>query len=308
MSRKYTHNEVVSRVAKYNPHISVLGEYVNCHTPLLCQCNKCGNRWKISLNNITSGKGCPRCAILKSADQYKKTKSQFEEELNVANLSVKLLGEYTSAKTKTSFLCLVCNHVWDAQPGNILFGYGCPECWRVRRIGIRRKKFGVFVDQMAEKHPHILIKSPYITAKDDVLVECLACGFEWSASPDTLLNKGCGCPNCVASYGEQSISAYLFNHKIQYVQWKRFDDLFGLGGGKLSYDFYLPDYNLLIEYQGEFHDESVDPEFFHNDLGKQRAHDNLKREYAKSHQIQLLEIWYYDFKNIEKILDATLVA
>jgi len=39
---------------------------------------------------------------------------------------------------------------------------------------------------------------------------------------------------------------------------------------------------------------------------KQLEHDRRKREYAKKHNINLLEIWYWDFDNIEKILDREL--
>lgn len=38
------------------------------------------------------------------------------------------------------------------------------------------------------------------------------------------------------------------------------------------------------------------------DFEKQLEHDRRKREYAKQHNIKLLEIWYYDMDNIEDIL------
>ena len=39
---------------------------------------------------------------------------------------------------------------------------------------------------------------------------------------------------------------------------KEFDGLVGLNNKNLSYDFYLPQYNLLIEYQGEQHEKPID--------------------------------------------------
>lgn len=86
---------------------------------------------------------------------------------------------------------------------------------------------------------------------------------------------------------------------------KKYDDLIGIGGGLLSYDFYLPQQNLLIEYQGEFHNHTdrlrSDYEF-----KKQQIHDKKKLEYAHNHNIDLLEIWYYDFNNIEDILEQKI--
>ena len=39
-----------------------------------------------------------------------------------------------------------------------------------------------------------------------------------------------------------------------------------------------------------------------NDFDKQLEHDKRKREYAKSHNINLLEIWYFSFNDIDEIL------
>jgi len=82
--------------------------------------------------------------------------------------------------------------------------------------------------------------------------------------------------------------------------------LIGVGGGNLSYDFYLPNYNLLIEYQGEFHDGTAIQQSKEK-FKKQLEHDKRKREYADNHNINLLEIWYWDFDNIEKILKRELM-
>ena len=83
-------------------------------------------------------------------------------------------------------------------------------------------------------------------------------------------------------------------------------NLRGVNNGILSYDFYLPMYNLFVEFQGEQHKRPID--FFGGEekFKVQQEHDKRKREYAKEHNINLLEIWYYDFSNIEEILTKTL--
>ena len=83
--------------------------------------------------------------------------------------------------------------------------------------------------------------------------------------------------------------------------------MIGIGGKLLSYDFYLPEYNLLIEYQGEQHEKYISGiHVSYNNFKKQLEHDRRKKEYARNHNIELLEIWYYDFDNIEKILKKQL--
>ena len=58
------------------------------------------------------------------------------------------------------------------------------------------------------------------------------------------------CPECQYSKGEKAISEYLIKRNIFYIPQKEFEDLIGMGGGLLSYDHYLPKYNLLIEFHG----------------------------------------------------------
>ncbi len=115
------------------------------------------------------------------------------------------------------------------------------------------------------------------------------------------------CPICNFSKGELKIYEILNNSKLCFIQQKEFDGLVGLGNGNLSYDFYLPDYNILIEYQGEQHERPVDfkgfgDKYAKNTFKQQQEHDRRKREYAKQNNYNLLEIWYWDYDRIEEIL------
>ena len=91
---------------------------------------------------------------------------------------------------------------------------------------------------------------------------------------------------------------------IIFVRNKTFDDL--KDKKFLSYDFYIPEYNLLIEYNGKQHYK--ENSFKRHDLKLQRHHDWLKRKYAKNHNIKLLTIPYWDYKIIENILEEKLMA
>lgn len=308
LSRKLTQLEVNERVALTNKDIDILESYTDSKVPFLCRCKVCTHEWRISLSNIISGKRCPKCVIRESAERYKKSTEQFRAELMQVNSNIDFDGEYVNCRVKLICHCLACGHTWSAKPDNLLSGYGCPACWSVRRVGITMRSHETFVQQLSEKHPTICTLSPYVGVKIPIPFFCQQCGHEWVSTPDTMLHKVSGCPNCSASHGEVAVSNYLAKNNISYTKWKKFDDLIGLGGGFLSYDFYIPDKNMLIEYQGQFHDESANSEFFHNDLERQRAHDQLKREYARSNQFRLLEIWYYDFKKINEILDAELAS
>lgn len=129
-------------------------------------------------------------------------------------------------------------------------------------------------------------------------------GHEWDASVASRAgNMKAGCPICLETSGEQRVRKYLESLSTEIVPQKSFGELLGVGGGRLVYDFYLPEFNLLIEYQGEFHDENIKRERVQRYIKTQKEHDKRKRDFAKSKSIDLLEIWYWDYDNIEKILD-----
>lgn len=137
---------------------------------------------------------------------------------------------------------------------------------------------------------------------------CPECGIEFMRLISSITrSRNVLCDKCNSSIGEMTIYNLLTTLKINFIPQKEFDGLIGIRGGNLSYDFYLPDYNLLIEYQGEQHERFIKGmhgkiDVFH----RQQEHDKRKREYAYENGYNLLEIWYYDFDNIEEILNKEL--
>jgi len=164
---------------------------------------------------------------------------------------------------------------------------------------------------------------------------CRDCGNKWDASiydRNRKDGKSSGCPECNKSKGEKKIDEILINkswikisqeefdklidkdkyNKNYYIPQMKFKRLIGTGGGLLSYDFYIPKLNLLIEYDGEFHFRLI--KLYKNEpiknaeerYKKQCVHDILKNKYAMDNNIQLIRIPYWDFDNIEKYLDYYL--
>jgi very-short-patch-repair endonuclease len=116
-----------------------------------------------------------------------------------------------------------------------------------------------------------------------------------------------GCPSCKSSKGENSIRIFLNEHKIYFIHQKSFDNCRNDRTGRmLVFDFYIPSYNLCIEYDGAQHTKPV--EFFggikeYNDI---KYKDEIKNKYCKDNNINLLRISYKNRKNIENILKINL--
>lgn len=122
------------------------------------------------------------------------------------------------------------------------------------------------------------------------------CGFIWKTSPHNIIN-GCGCPKCnkKRSKGEQKIETWLKDQRILYETEKIFDWSF-----QKRYDFYLPKYQLVIEYMGIQHFKEVP--FFSKTLEEQQKIDNWKKEQALKYGLFYLAISYEQFDKIETIL------
>lgn len=310
-----THEEFVTEVSNINKNISVIGKYKNAHTKILCKCKVCNNEWYAKphmLINKINPTGCPSCANLIVAQKCSKTHSEFIEELNHVNKNIKILTKYKNNHTKVSCKCMICQYEWDARPADLIKNNpnGCPKC------GNSLKKIhNDFISELHNINKDIKILGNYKNNKSKILCKCKLCGYEWMETPNSLLRssrqKGCIICNHLNSYGEERIGNFLLKNGIKFICQKTFDDLIGVNSGKLSYDFYIPDYNILIEYQGQQHYKpttfgGISINKAEKMLKQQLEHDRRKRDYAQSHNITLIEINYYDFNNVENILTKYL--
>ena len=109
------------------------------------------------------------------------------------------------------------------------------------------------------------------------------------------------CIKQIKSPIRKKIKKFLEKNNILYETQKRFKEL-----PRLSFDFYVPDVNLLIEYQGEQH--YLDVAFFnkkYHSMDITKKHDQMKKEHCQKNNIRLIEIPYYDFDKLNEqyILD-----
>lgn len=72
-SKKKTKEQFVDELAKINPYVVVLGEYVNAKTHIKCKCLVCSNEWNTTTpDKLLQGNGCPNCD--------KRNKTSFSEQ------------------------------------------------------------------------------------------------------------------------------------------------------------------------------------------------------------------------------------
>ena len=214
----------------------------------------------------------------------------------IENFGYKLLSnEYINGKTKLLVQCDK-GHKYEVLFYNFQQGRRCPYCSKKHKYTYKEVK------EYIEQFNYKLLSDEYINVNEPLLIQCDNNHEPYKANFHNF-KHGKRCPICNISKGERKIINYLKENNIEYTYEKKFYGLIGVGGGNLSYDFYLPKYNLLIEYQGEQH-EAQCGQF--GDFERQQEHDKRKRDYVKDNGYNLLEIWYWDFDNIEEILEKYL--
>lgn len=117
--------------------------------------------------------------------------------------------------------------------------------------------------------------------------------------------KSCG---CTQSHGEERIGQLFLEHNIYYEKEKTFEGLVSDKGFPLRLDYYLPEYNCVIEYDGIQHFALIKTGWDNEERYNLRVyHDFLKVKYCIDNNITLIKVPYThrDTVAIEEILPQT---
>jgi len=111
---------------------------------------------------------------------------------------------------------------------------------------------------------------------------------------------GHGCSLCNStSRGENSVISYLESKNILFLREHSFSDC--KRKKRLRFDFYLPEYNTIIEYDGEHHFRE-NKYFGIGNLNYISTNDEIKNQYCLKNNINIIRIPYWKYKDIENIL------
>lgn len=134
----------------------------------------------------------------------------------------------------------------------------------------------------------------FIDLDSDVEVFCKKHQVWFKVNPRKHL-KGKKCPMDVESSGEKLVRVYLENMGVKFIMYHRIKECFSMINKRcytLPFDFYLPDYNLLIEYDGEQHFKPVDIWGGEQGFARQQILDGIKNKFASDHKIKLIRVPY----------------
>lgn len=258
-----------------------------------------------SISNHLSGKGCKLCGYEKISNIKTKDYNRFINE------SIKVHGKrydyslckYINCDTNVTIICTE-HGEFKQNPGVHLKGCNCPKCGYGNASKSKTSNTKEFIKKSNIIHNELynykLVK--YRNSKTKVDIICNKHGI-FRQTPNSHINGG-GCLKCYSSKGELKIEEILIKNNILLHTQKTFKEC--VDRGKLKFDFYLPEYNMCIEYDGKQHFESVEQFGGLDGFNDRERKDSIKNKYCEKNNIKLLRIPYWDFNNIEEILKENL--
>lgn len=207
-----------------------------------------------------------------------------------------MIDEYKTKKSKTTFYCKKHDVYFKKTPDDILQSLGCELCRKdyiSDLIGYSNEEYSELFNSNVK---YIKLIGEYTGMRNKVELKCCVCGLEWSANAYSVL-KGVGCPRCKESKGEKLIRSILEDNNIEYVREysPKWDER------RFRYDFYLPKYNILIEFDGKQHFIEYTGSFleFNTTLSDRKLSDEIKNELALKNKVKLIRISYSEYSNIK---------
>lgn len=220
-----------------------------------------------------------------------------------------LLSDKSEFLCNTSYIRYLCplHGEHRMRVANMIIGKGCPDCVPENN----RARFKLSPDEVEKRVKEcggvILNKEDYINQYEkNLLIKCFECGDTFVTSLVLFTQHGGQvCDNCsgAKSVGEKRIRHYLENQKINFVTQKWFPNCRDIN--PLPFDFYLPDFNMIIEFDGRQHFGETN--YFTYSFEDTKRHDEIKNNYCKANGIYLIRIPYWHIDKIEQILNKQLI-
>jgi len=290
---------------------------VGSHANISVVCDICGKTYRPVVKNYNHRKNkdidvCNHCHGTKrfADNREKRAKDKFAVIRNICKENGYVLltdeSEYVDMQTKISFECPK-HGVQTTSVSSFIRCKRCRMC-AYEQVAMDKMHTPEYVKSVIEGYNGNKWMNPeeYIgTTVRNLVIKCGLCGGLYttsfnSYSTDATAQRKCFSCSCRESAGEERIRLFLEFNDIKFVQEYKFCNC--CDKKPLPFDFYLPDYNLCIEFDGQHHFE--DRGFGNFELTKQ--HDKIKNEYCESHDIDLLRIPYWEGSKIEIILKDKL--
>lgn len=297
--KKLTKDTFIEKSKKIhnNKYIYSLIEYINNRTKIEITCPIHGVFLQTPDHHMR-GFGCSSCSDKKRLTTEIFIKRAQEIHNNKYDYS---LTNYVNSHTKVKIICPLHNVFEKTHDSHIGQKQGCPICSKIETSEARKLTTNSFIKKAKKIHGNKYVYDNVIYGKNNKTKIDIICPKHgvFNTKPNNHL-CGYGCPICSSSKGELFILNFLVENKIEHIRQHVFYNC--KDKNPLRFDFYIPKYNMCIEYDGIQHFKSLI--FFGGDEGLiERQHkDKIKNKFCLKHNINLIRIKHTD-ENINDILN-----
>ena len=291
-------------------------------TKVAVKCDYCGDIIMVAYKDYMNYKfdkySCKHCRQKKTSE-YNLTIRQerlYQRALDFCNkMGYELItkkSEILNSETRVLYQCPK-HGVHETKIYTLIDKHGCIDCAIEESHIKKRKSIDDVYNDFKKYGGELLNKEDYIGWNvKNLRVICNECGEIFVTSYCAFVMRGGQlCSKCASniSKGEHKIKRYLEDNNITFYMQFRFDNC--RSKIPLPFDFYLPYYNICIEYDGEVHYKPINRGNI-SDLEAQKLlediknRDDIKTSYCKNNKVKLIRIPYCDFNNINNILNKEL--
>ena len=308
--------DFIERLKKLYPDYILDSEYVNADTYIYLK-HSDGYLWKTKGRFLDGVRQCPEIAALEKQTKPKRlglTKDEWQKEIdNKFGIGEYTLEEYKSPSKLNGIRHTVCNKLFEVKLTNFMtYTKGCRHCFHkvAKTIEQVQNDLNVVdtsykVLELHSKNGHRYMKCLHQSEK------CNNSIFDMRVS-DFVSKHAQRCPVCSIldndSKAVKNIESFLNENNIEFSREIKIGAIYK---SEMPYDFLLPKFNLIIEYDGQQHYQ--EDHIFNKGGGlvERQAKDEIKTKVALEKGYNFLRIKYTQdeiktLSNYLKKLDKTM--
>jgi hypothetical protein len=242
-----------------------------------------------------NGSGCPKCVGKNKTteDFIKEAREIHGDKYDYSKVC------YKGSNINVDIICPI-HDVFPQTPAmHISDRNGCPKCAKNYKIAEEN-----FIERAKMKHDdkYDYSKFIFVNADTDGIIICPFHG-EFLKTPRKHIN-GRGCPECIESSGERYLKSFFKKYKIKYIREKTYKDCINIVS--LRFDFYLFDYNILIEFDGKQHFKMQEIFGGEEAFNKLKMRDEIKNKYCEDNNIPLYRFNYKQLRRKKSEIENRL--
>lgn len=295
--------DYVKKYIEENSNCKLLAkEYISIFSELDIKCG-CGDIFKSKFSTIRNMKvvQCQKCSHKKASDKMRHNWNDLKMELeSILKEKYEIIKcDYKNIHSKVTLKHSKCGYEFERNISNIRYGDNkCPYCENPFRRRTREE-----AQDLINNFSNEFIVMEYVTA-GEIYLKHNECGHIFRKRLTSIkASGGIKCPDCnpLDSVGVLKIIEYLDKNNIRYIREKTFEGCYHIK--KLFFDFYLPEYNACIEFDGLQHFRQSKLFGGEENFNLTKKRDSIKNEFCKNNNIYLIRIKYNQVNKINTILD-----